>query len=101
MMAVIAYGLEGKDVDMGSVTLRSTDKGETWKYVSTIAADKSKEKGGFVGPGIIVRTNTGRIIAAMRNHAFENAIYVSYSDDDDKQRQRPNLRCEYRRTVAQ
>lgn len=85
VMGVIAYGLKLKDrdVDMGAVLLRSTDKGETWTYVSTIAADKNKEKGGFVEPGI-VRTKTGRIIAAMRNHAFENAIYMSYSDDNGK-----------------
>jgi hypothetical protein len=82
VMGVIAYGLEG-DVDMGSVLLRSTDKGNTWKYVSTMAADKKKEKGGFVEPGI-VRTRTGRIIAAMRNHLSENAIYVTYSDDEGK-----------------
>ena len=32
-------------------------------------------------PGI-VRTRTGRIIAGLRNHAGENAIWMTYSDDN-------------------
>jgi len=39
--------------------------------------------GGFVEPGI-VRTKTGRIVAGLRNHGPENAIWVTYSDDDGK-----------------
>ena len=37
----------------------------------------------FVEPGI-VRTASGRIIAALRNHGPDNAIFVTYSDDDGK-----------------
>lgn len=37
----------------------------------------------FMEPGI-VRTKSGRIIAGLRNHLLENAIYMTYSDDDGK-----------------
>lgn len=83
VMGVIGYGIDGDPKNTGSVLLRSTDKAKTWKYVSTIAGDPGGEQKGFLEPGI-VRTKTGRIIAAMRNHADENSIYVSYSDDDGK-----------------
>lgn len=83
IMAVIGYGIDGDGKNTGSVLLRSTDKAKTWKYVSTIAGDPGGKLKGFLEPGI-VRSKTGRIIAAMRNHANENAIYVSYSDDDGK-----------------
>ena len=34
-------------------------------------------------PGI-VSTKSGRIVTALRNHAPDNAIWVTYSDDDGK-----------------
>jgi len=81
LMGVIGYGIDGDSKNVGSVLLRSTDKGKTWKYVSTIAPDPGGKLGGFMEPGI-VRTRSGRIIAAMRNHANENAIWMTYSDDN-------------------
>jgi photosystem II stability/assembly factor-like uncharacterized protein len=83
VMGVIAYGLHGDAADKASVLLRSTDAGQTWKYVSTIADDPGGKLGGFVEPGI-VRTKTGRIVAGLRNHGPDNAIWVTYSDDDGK-----------------
>ncbi len=83
LMGIIAYGLQGDARDIASVMLRSTDNGKTWKYVSTIADDPGGKLGGFVEPGI-VRTKTGRIVAGLRNHGPENAIWVTYSDDDGK-----------------
>ena len=58
LMAVIGYGLDGDAKSTGSVMLRSDDKGETWKYLSTIADDPGGKLGGFVEPGI-VRTKDG------------------------------------------
>lgn len=82
-MAVIGYNFEGDEGNRSSVMLRSNDKGKTWKYYSVIASDKGNKLGGFMEPGI-VRTKSGRIVAAMRNHAGENAIWATYSDDDGK-----------------
>lgn len=82
-MGVIGYALNGDAKNTGSIFLRSADRGKTWHYVSTIASDPGGKLGGFVEPGI-VRTKTGRIIACLRNHAEENAIWTTYSDDNGK-----------------
>jgi hypothetical protein len=63
--------------------LRSTDKGKSWKYLSTIAGDPGGKLGGFLEPGI-VRTKTGRIVAGLRNHGEDNALWMTYSDDAGK-----------------
>jgi BNR/Asp-box repeat. len=83
LMGVIGYGLNKDSKTTGSIMLRSTDKGKTWSYLSTIASDEGDKLGGFVEPGI-VRTKTGRIVAALRNKGPENAIWVTYSDDNGK-----------------
>lgn len=83
IMGVIGYGIDGDSKNIGAVLLRSSDKAKTWEYVSTIAGDPGGGRKGFLEPGI-VRTKTGRIIAGLRNHADENAIYMTYSDDDGK-----------------
>ncbi|MBS1751410.1 MAG: exo-alpha-sialidase [Bacteroidetes bacterium] len=83
IMSVIGYEINGDSKNIGSVLLRSTDKAKTWHYVSTIASDPGGKMKGFLEPGI-VRTKTGRLIVAMRNHADENAIYIGYSDDSGK-----------------
>jgi hypothetical protein len=82
-MGVIAYALKGDAKDVASVLLQSRDRGKSWKYVSTIAGDPGGKLGGFVEPGI-VRTKTGRIVAGLRNHGPDNAIWTTYSDDDGK-----------------
>lgn len=83
IMGLIGYGL-GKNTDVtGSIMLRSSDKGKTWQYLSTMASDTAKKLGGFVEPGI-VRTRTGRIVAALRNAGPDNAIWITYSDDNGK-----------------
>lgn len=83
VMGVIGYGINGDAKNIGAVLLRSTDKAKTWSYVSTIAGDPGGKQKGFLEPGL-VRTKSGRLIAGLRNHADENAIYISYSDDAGK-----------------
>jgi sialidase-1 len=83
LMGVIAYGLNHDTHDTTSVMLRSVDQGKTWKYLSTIADDPGGKLGGFLEPGI-VRTKTGRIVAGLRNHGPDHAIWITYSDDDGK-----------------
>jgi hypothetical protein len=83
LMAVIGYGIDNDPQNIAAVLLRSTDKGHTWKYLSTIAGDPGGKLGGFVEPGI-VHTKSGRIIAALRNHGPDDAIWTTFSDDDGK-----------------
>lgn len=83
LMAVIGYGIDKDAKNTGAVMLSSSDKGQTWKYVSTIAGDPGGKQGGFVEPGI-VRTKSGRIVVGLRNHAPDNAIWTTYSDDNAK-----------------
>lgn len=66
-----------------AVLLSSTDKGQTWSHRSVIARDEEKKLGGFMEPGI-VRTKTGRIVAVMRNHGLDQALWAAHSDDDGK-----------------
>jgi hypothetical protein len=83
VMGIIGYALDGDKANHAAVMIRSTDKGKTWKYLSTMASDPGGKLGGFVEPGI-VRTKTGRIIAGLRNGAPEGAIWMTYSDDNGK-----------------
>jgi sialidase-1 len=82
-MAVIGYSLNGDKKNVGSIFLRSTDKGQTWKYVSTIASDPGGVQGGFMEPGI-VRTKTDRLVVGLRNHGPDQALWMTYSDDNGK-----------------
>lgn len=83
LMGIIGYSPKGDKGNRASVMLKSTDKGKTWKYLSTIANDPGGKLGGFLEPGI-VRTKTGRIVVVMRNHGPDQALYSTYSDDDGK-----------------
>jgi len=83
LMGLIGYNQEGDEKNRASVIVRSTDKGKSWTYLSTIAGDPGGKLGGFLEPGL-VRTQSGRIIAAMRNHGPDHAIYTTFSDDDAK-----------------
>jgi sialidase-1 len=83
VMGVIGYGLHGDPKNIGSILLRSTDKGKSWNYVSTIASDPGGKLGTLVEPGL-VRTKTGRLVAGLRNHGPEQAIWMTYSDDNGK-----------------
>ena len=78
----IVMGIIGKDNHSSSL-IRSTDKGKTWKHVAVMASDPDGKLGGFMEPGL-VRTKTGRLVTAMRNHAADHAIWVTHSDDDGK-----------------
>lgn len=83
VMAIIGYRLNGDPKNVGSVLLRSSDQGKTWSYVSTIAGDPGGKMSGFMEPGI-VRTKSGRLVAALRNHSPDHPIYVTHSDNDGK-----------------
>jgi Neuraminidase (sialidase) len=83
IMGVIGYSPHGNTGNRAAVMVRSTDKGKSWKYLSTMAGDPDGTLGGFLEPGI-VRTKTGRIVAALRNHGSDQAIYTTYSDDNGK-----------------
>lgn len=83
LMGIIGYALNGDTKDHAAVMIKSDDKGQTWKYLSTMASDPGGLLGGFLEPGI-VRTKTGRIISALRNAAAEGAIWMTYSDDNGK-----------------
>lgn len=83
VMGVIGYAPKGDTADRAAVMLKSTDKGQTWSYLATMADDPGGKLGSFVEPGI-VRTKTGRLIAACRNHGPDHAIWVTHSDDDGK-----------------
>ena len=83
LMGIIGYSPKNDVGNRASIMLRSTDKGRSWKYFSTIASDPGGKLGGFMEPGI-VRTKSGRIVAGLRNHAADNAIWMTYSDDNGK-----------------
>ena len=83
LMGLIGYNPYGQAGNTAAVMVRSTDKGKTWKYLSTIASDPGKKLGGFMEPGI-VKTKSGRIVAALRNHGIDQAIWTTYSDDAGK-----------------
>jgi sialidase-1 len=83
IMAIIGYSPHGQKGNRAAALIRSTDKGTTWSHVSLIATDPGAKLGGFMEPGI-VRTKTGRLVVALRNHGTEQAIWVTHSDDDGK-----------------
>ena len=83
LMGIIGYSPDGDKGNRSAVMIRSTDHGKSWKYHATMASDPGGKLGGFMEPGI-VRTNTGRIVTGLRNHATDHAIHVTYSDDDGK-----------------
>jgi sialidase-1 len=80
VMAMSAYNVRGDMRDRAAVLLKSVDQGASWQYLSTIADDPGGHLGNFVEPGIVL-TKSGRLIAALRNHAPEAAIWTTYSDD--------------------
>jgi sialidase-1 len=88
VLPVMAYNVRGDIRNQAAVLLRSTDKGVTWSYVATMAQDPGGKLGGFAEPGL-ARTRTGRLVTALRNAGPENAIWVSWSDDDGKTWTRP------------
>lgn len=83
LMGIIGYSPQGDKGNRAAVMLRSTDKGQSWQYLSTMANDPGGKLGGFMEPGI-ARTKSGRIISVMRNHGPDQALYATWSDDDGK-----------------
>ena len=83
LMALMAYNVRGDMENQASVLLKSTDKGKTWQYFSTMADDPGGKLGHFQEPALL-RTRSGRLITAIRNTGPDNAIWTTYSDDDGK-----------------
>jgi hypothetical protein len=83
LMGIIGYSPHGDMGNRSAVMIRSTDKGKTWQHLAYMAPDPSGKLGGFMEPGI-VRTKTGRIVAGLRNHGTDQAIWMTHSDDDGK-----------------
>lgn len=81
IMPVMGYNVRGDIENQAAVLIKSLDKGKTWRYLSTIADDPTGRLGHFQEPGL-VRTRTGRLVAAIRNQGPENAIWTTYSDDE-------------------
>ena len=59
LMGVIGENTHTDPLNRSAVTLRSTDQGKTWSYLSTMASDPGGRLGGFMEPGI-VRSLLGR-----------------------------------------
>jgi hypothetical protein len=83
LMPVMGYNVRGDGQNEAAVMLKAVDKGKTWTHLSTMAEDPGGKLGHFQEPGI-VRTKTGRIVAAIRNQGQDNAIWTTWSDDDGK-----------------
>jgi hypothetical protein len=83
LMPVMGYNVRGDVQNEAAVMLKSVDKGKTWTYLATMADDPGGKLGHFQEPGI-VRTKTGRIVAAIRNQGQDNAIWTTWSDDGGK-----------------
>jgi sialidase-1 len=83
LMPVMGYNVRGDIRNEAAVMLKSIDKGKTWTYLSTMAEDPGGKLGHFQEPGI-VRTRSGRIVAAIRNQGQDNAIWTTWSDDDGR-----------------
>lgn len=80
LMPVMGYNVRGDITNQAAVILKSTDKGQTWSYLSTMAEDPGGKLGHFQEPSLL-RTRTGRLISAIRNAGPEQAIWTTYSDD--------------------
>ncbi len=83
LMPMEAYNIRGDHRNWGSFVLKSTDKGKSWNYLATIAEDPGGKLGYFEEPSLL-RTKSGRILAAMRNSGPAQAVWLSHSDDDGK-----------------
>ncbi|MCC6391541.1 MAG: exo-alpha-sialidase [Bryobacterales bacterium] len=83
LLPVMGYNVRGDIHNQAAVILRSTDQGKSWSYLSTMAEDPGGKLGHFQEPGI-VRTRSGRIVAAIRNQGPAQAIWTTWSDDDGK-----------------
>jgi hypothetical protein len=69
------------------VLLRSSDRGESWHYVSTIACDPSVGEEGFNEPvlaRISAGEHAGRIICLMRTGQKTSPIHQAHSDDEGR-----------------
>lgn len=82
-LPVMGYNVRGDMQNEAAVILKSSDKGNSWQYLSTMADDPGGKLGHFQEPAL-VRSRTGRLIAAMRNQGPAQAIWTCYSDDNGK-----------------
>ncbi|MEO6907334.1 MAG: sialidase family protein [Abditibacteriaceae bacterium] len=70
---------------MRTVLLRSTNRGESWRYLSTVAVDPAVGEEGFCEP-VMVRLSqgeySGRLVCIMRTGSIDYPLYQAHSDDD-------------------
>jgi hypothetical protein len=83
LMPLMAYNVRGDMFNKAAVLLKTTDQGKSWQFVSFMAQDPGGKLGMFGEPGL-VRTRSGRLIAALRNEGPENRIWTTHSDDGGK-----------------
>ena len=77
------YAYFNGDRKYRSVLVKSTDKGQSWRYVSTIAYDANAPGHGFGEPGMI-RTGPNRLLVLMRTGSEPGVtpMYQTVSADD-------------------
>jgi hypothetical protein len=66
------------------VLLGSSDRGRTWRYVSTIAADPGVGEEGFNEPvmaRVTAGEHAGRLVCIMRTGSYDCPVYQCHSDD--------------------
>lgn len=85
LMSMYSYNKKGKDIEriFRSIALRSTDRGRTWHYLSTIAFDMREDvRGeGFNETSLLVLPD-GKILSFMRSGASYQASLGSFNNND-------------------
>lgn len=68
-----------------TVLLRSSDRGQHWRYIATIAVDPNVGEEGFDEP-VMVRLShgpaAGRLLCLLRTGCDDCALYQTHSDDE-------------------
>jgi len=66
------------------VVLRSTNRGRSWQYLSTVAVDPSVGQEGFNEPTMVLVSKgeyAGRLVCVMRTGSTDCPLYQAHSDD--------------------
>jgi hypothetical protein len=80
VMPLMAYNVRGDMRNRAAVLVESSDQGQTWQYLSTMADDPGGAQGHFMEPALTL-TRSGRLIAAIRNQGPAQALWTTVSDD--------------------
>lgn len=68
--------------------VESSDQGQNWRYLSTMADDPGGALGHVMEPALVL-TRSGRLIAAIRNQGPAQALWTTVSDDGGKTWRKP------------